>query len=156
MQSLAANEKGLWGMKVFKDSIGREWSIVVNVGTAKAVKDLTTINLFDVYNKEECMRLFSDPVLLVNVLYVLCKKQCEERKLTDEQFGEGLVGDAIEEAATVLLEEVANFFPSRRRKILETLLTKSKEATAAVEKELMQKVEAITIDGLQSSMKSPG
>jgi hypothetical protein len=139
-------------MKCFKDSKARTWDITVNVGTAKAVKDLTTVNLFDLYSTE-AQKVFSDPCLLVNVLYVLCKKQAEDRKISDVEFGECLVGDSIEEAATSLLQEVAHFFPKSRREIMEKMLEKSQTAAKVMEKRAMEQVEALDVMSLIPSMK---
>lgn len=140
-------------MKVFKDSTNREWIITVNVGTAKAVRDLTGVDIFNLYDRE-AGRVFADPVLLVNVLYVLCKEQCEKRGLSDAQFGEALVGDCIEDAATKLLREVADFFPSSRRQILHKLLEKSEQAAKATEQRLMAELEGLDLTSIKPSAKS--
>ena len=39
----------------------------------------------------------------------------EKQKISDEDFGRGLGGDAIDSATTALLEELVDFFPQRRR-----------------------------------------
>ncbi len=140
-------------MKQFKDSAGRTWDIVVNVGTAKKVRDLTTVNLFDLYS-DEAKRVFGDPCLLVNVLYVLCEKQCRERGVSDEQFGEGMVGDAIEDAATALLHEVADFFPESRRQLLRKQMSKSQQIAEQMTAKAMDALDKLDATQLLSSTKS--
>jgi hypothetical protein len=137
-------------MKKFKDVEGRDWQIVVNVGSAKKVRDLTGVNLFDLF-QSEAQRVFSDPCLLVDVLFVLCQEQCRERSITDEAFGRGLVGDAIEHAAEALLGEVADFFPSRRRTILRATMAKSEQMAVQLEAKALEAIEKISLQSLTSS-----
>jgi hypothetical protein len=134
-------------MKQFKDSEKRTWDIVVNVGTAKQVRELTTVNIFDLH-QSEAERVFGDPCLLVDVLYVLCKGQCEARKMTDEDFGRSLVGDAIEDAANALSEEVADFFPSGRRAILRKQMAKSHEIAERLTAEALAALDKVTVADL--------
>jgi hypothetical protein len=118
-------------LRKFTDANGREWSITINVGTAKRVLDLAGVDIFKIFS-EEATRLFSDPILLVNTIYVLVSDQCKGRDVTDAQFGEALVGDAIESAADALMQAVADFFPLSRRLIAQKTIEKSKLAAKAI------------------------
>jgi hypothetical protein len=109
-------------MKKFKDSNGREWSVVLNLAAAKKLKDEIEVDLLD--GGESMQRLASDPYTMVNALWLLCEKQATAASITDEQFGESLAGDPIDEATTALLEEVVDFFPQGRRKAMKPMLTK--------------------------------
>lgn len=110
------------------DSEGRRWSTAVTVGTLKRVRDLIDVNLLDVFDGALLARLADDPVLLANTLYAVCKPQADERGVSDEAFGELLVGDAIEDAAQALVHGIASFFPSGRKAALTSLWTKLKRA----------------------------
>jgi hypothetical protein len=57
-------------------------------------------------------QLLDDPVRFVNVLYVLVREQCEQRGVTDEQFGESLYGDALWGAIKAFEECLISFCPS--------------------------------------------
>lgn len=140
-------------MKDFKDAKDTNWDITVNVGTAKAVKDLTGVNLFDLY-ASEAQKVFSDPCLLVNVIYVLCKKQAENRKISDVEFGERMIGDALEAASNALLLEVADFFPSGRRQVLKKMFEQSQTAAKQMEQDAIKKLESMDVASLLRSTKS--
>lgn len=109
-------------MKSFTDNKGRTWTLEVTVATVKRVRALCRVELnsiveLDKNNKpsaELLERLSSDPVLLVDVLYAVCKPQADKLGITDEDFGEAMAGDAIEHATTALLEEVIDFFPEAK------------------------------------------
>ena len=121
---------------------------------------MTGINLFALFG-EEAAKLFGDPITLVNVLYVLCRHQCMARQMSDEDFGPALIGDTLEQAANALLEEVRDFFPASRRRILQATIDKSRELQQEAETTLLNQINRLTPASLQKtsskrSTKSPG
>ena len=117
-------------MRTFQDNAGRSWTVTLNVWTVKKVRDLLQVDLLDLGGDEAkpgnglLYRLIADPVLLVDVLYVVCREQAEGANVTDEQFGRAMAGDAIDGATKAFLEELADFTPSprdraRARKVIE-------------------------------------
>ena len=71
-----------------------------------------------------------DPVLLCDVIFVLVSDQAERNNITDEDFGESMAGEAIGKATEALLDEIVDFFPPRKRKVLRMALDKMEEAQA--------------------------
>ena len=124
-------------MRTFQDNAGRSWTVTLNVWTVKKVRDVLSVDLLDLGGDPSTSlragdepgngllyRLIADPVLLVDVLYVVCKEQADEAGVTDEQFGRAMAGDAIDGATRAFLEELADFTPSprdraRARKVIE-------------------------------------
>jgi len=102
-------------MKPFNDSTGRTWEVTVNVGAVRRVRDLLGVDLMDVAGGDLLERLADDPVLLVDVLYVLVKPQADAKGVSDEDFGRGMVGGVLDEAASALMKELLDFFPSAQR-----------------------------------------
>lgn len=111
-------------MKTFTDNTGRAWTVALNVGTLKRVRTLCEVDLMQAVEGKLVERLIADPVLLCDVLYAVCKEEAEKQKVSDEDFGRGLGGDAIDSATTALLEELVDFFPQRRREVLRKALEK--------------------------------
>ena len=106
-------------MRNFKDNAGRTWTVTLNVWAVKNVRDALGVDLLDLGADAKddnglLYRLIADPVLLVDVLYVVCKDQADEANVTDEQFGRAMAGDAIDGATKAFLEELADFTPSPR------------------------------------------
>ena len=105
-------------MRPFVDSANRTWTVTINVDAIKRVRSLLNIDLLKVLD-DGCRLLadlHDDPILLVDVLYCLCKPQAELQKITDEDFGRAMFGDAILNAHTAFIEELADFFPSARQR----------------------------------------
>lgn len=119
-------------MKTFTDNTGKTWSIAINVGAVKRVRASLDVNLLDAVEGKLIERLVSDPILLCDVIFVLCQQEAETRGITDEQFGQAMAGDAIDMATSALLEELVDFFPSGKRQVLTKALAKLKAFEAKV------------------------
>ncbi len=115
-------------MKTFQDNAGRTWTVAVNVDGIRRVRSLLNVNLLDVLD-DGCKllaQLHDDPVLLVDVLYCLCKPEADAQQISDEQFGKSMSGDALLNAATALLESLSDFFPqARQRAAMKELVAKT-------------------------------
>jgi len=117
-------------MKTFQDNAGRQWTVTLNVAALKRVRTMTNVDLFNVVTLDESKkpdislleRLSEDPIMLVDVLYAVCKSEADAQQVSDEQFGAAMAGDAIEHATNALLEELVDFFPDPKRKVLRKIL----------------------------------
>ncbi len=111
-------------MKTFQDNNGRTWTITVNVDAIKRVRSLLEVNLLDVVDGKLLERIVSDPVLLCDVIYCLVKPEADAKQVRDEDLGRAMAGDAIDHATTALLEELVDFFPGPKRRVLAKALAK--------------------------------
>ena len=130
-------------MKTFADSAGRTWTVAINVDAIKRVKGLLSVNLLDAIEGKLLERLVADPVLLCDVLFALCKPQADAQKVSDEDFGRAMAGDAIDTATTALLEELVSFFPKGRRELLAKALGK------------LRKLESVSLAAGHQRLDSP-
>lgn len=101
-------------MRKYKDNTGREWELVVNAfPQAYRLKKAMGFDLLE--GVPALLSLAQDPILRQQVLYELCKQQCQAAKVSDEDFGAAMTGDAASEAGSALLEEIIDFFPNSQR-----------------------------------------
>lgn len=117
-------------MKTFTDNAGRTWTVAINVECVKRVRTLVGVNLLDAVEGKLLEQFVSDPVLLCDVIYAACKPEADAKSVTDEDFGRAMAGDAIDHATTALLEELVDFFPSGKRRVLGKALGKLKTLEA--------------------------
>lgn len=119
-------------MRSFVDNSGRSWSLVININAVKRIRAFCNLDILELMtvnektgemNADVLERLSNDPVLLVDVLYVVCKEEVEQRGVSEENFGAALTGDVIEYATKQLLEEIIDFFPEAKRKMYRKALT---------------------------------
>lgn len=118
-------------MHTFTDARGRAWDVVIDVSAIKRVKGLLGLNLYDLVDDgaKGLGELLGDPCKLVDVIYVLCREQCQAQGLSDEDFGRGFSGDSLEAAGEAFVEELLSFFPNRQaRTSLRKLIGKGREA----------------------------
>lgn len=141
-------------MKTFTDNTGRTWTLSVTVGTIKRVRALCGVDLASIITMESgktpnvglLERLAADPVLLVDVLFAVCKPEADAKGITDEEFGRAMAGDAIELAATALLDEIIDFFPEAKRKVFRKILDASRRFEARSKQALMELLEDPAFD----------
>ena len=117
-------------MRQFKDNAGRTWTIAVNVDSIKRVKALVKdddgdpVNLLAAVEGRLLEKLVESPILLCDVVYALCKPDADTLKITDEDFGRAMAGEAIDGATAALLEDLSDFFPASKRPMLQTAVRK--------------------------------
>ena len=136
-------------MRHFKDADGRSWNIAINVNLIELVQSRLDIDIADMYF-ETGSRVFASSPLLVRLLYVVCEKQIEAARVTPES----MVGDALEHGALALMEAIADFFPTRKRKMLEAQLAKAREIEQATINETMKRLGELTPEKFFTSLKN--
>ena len=134
----------------------REYQITLDAPTIRTVRTECHVDLADADGKA-FDKLADDPCLLVDVLWVLCRKQAQTAGITDEQFGASLVGDAIERATEGLLAAIMDFFPKRRRELLAAMANKNAKIREQGTERAMAKIndpelEKKVLDALETRM----
>jgi hypothetical protein len=136
------------------DAHGRRWHAAITVSAIKRVKNLVGVDLLDVFDGQLLNRLADDPVLLANTLYAVCKPQADEEGVSDEAFGELLVGDTIEQAATALVQGLTGFFPQGKRAVLTRLWAATTKARTEATKVMTRRLDPVAVDQvIQTAMK---
>lgn len=135
-------------MREFKDDEGRPWRLALTVAAAMRVKDSVVVqvdgaakpfDLVDVSAIGTTMQVLRGQyTVIAETLYAILCRQCDEKKLSKDDFFDGLRGDSLDAAAKALEAELIDFFPQRLRKMVSLIAVKIDEATA----ELLTKAEA--------------
>lgn len=112
-------------MAAFKDVNGRDWLLELDAPTIRTVRqECEGIDLADTEGKSY-QRLADNVVLLVDVLWVLCREQAAAKQTTQQMFAKAIVGQAIESATAAMLAAITDFFPPRHRQLLTTVANKN-------------------------------
>ena len=154
-------------MASFKDTEGRKWTVQITVLACKRVRDELGVDLVNPNVMETVSEIAGDLIRSIDILYLICKDQAEERGLSDEDFGRSLAGEVVEQAIVALVESLADFSPNPKQgellretwKIGYTLARdKQTEAIAKVMSEDLEAVmEAKYDEALANiSQKTPG
>ncbi len=148
-------------MREFRDNEGRPWQVALTVASALRVRDMVTVDvtveeelpdggvkterktlpfdMVDVASLSQTFQVLRGQFAKVGEsLYAILTKQVEERKLTKDQFLDGLRGDSLEAGAKALEQELVDFFPQRLRRMVGLLAAKMDEVAG----EMLDKAEA--------------
>lgn len=99
----------------FTDTAGRVWAVTINTETVKRVRSLLGVDLMEFIDGTLMAKLMSDVILLVDVLFSVCKPEADARGVSDVQFGEAMDGDVIQAGEEALAEALFRIsHPSRR------------------------------------------
>jgi hypothetical protein len=104
---------------------------------------MAEVNLLEVIEGKLLEKLIGDPVLLCDVIYSVCKPEADTKSISDVDFGQAMGGNAIDGATTALLEELVDFFPQGRRRVLSKALEK------------LRKFEEAALSVVQIRLESP-
>jgi hypothetical protein len=137
----------------FKDVQGRDWDVVVDVVAIKQVRSALSVDLAKLF-ESEAKKVFGDPCLLVDVLFVLCRDQCEGRKLSDIDFGRSLGGDSLKLAGKALADAVIDFFPSDQQAPCRELLAKDEAIRTAALTQVLEHAKQIDPTKVVEQMKA--
>ena len=126
----------------WSDRQDRKWSTAISVTTIGRVKEATGVNLLEIVEGQLLTRFLDDPLLLVDVLYVVCKPQVDERSVSKEAFGDLFVGDVTVDAVKGLVQGLLDFFPSDRRAMIERLWKATERAQTEAVKMATDKLDS--------------
>lgn len=119
-------------MHVFTDNLDRKWEVSINIFAVKKVRALLEVDLYQLLDDklDKLNALLQDPCKLVDVIYVLCESQAKQERVSDEDFGRGLAGDAIGAATDAFIQELIDFFPDpKARESLRKLMAAGKKVS---------------------------
>jgi len=155
-------------VKEFRDDQGRPWMVALTVASADRVRGLVTIDVtedvdqpdgsvkrqtrqvpFDLIDAGTINRtlevLRNNYGKIGEILYAICRGQVEERKLTKEQFLDGLRGDSLEAAQQAIESELVDFFPPGLRKMVGLMVAKVREMAATLMGQAEAELETTTV-----------
>ena len=153
-------------MREFRDDQGRPWQLALTVAAALRVKDNVTVeidgekkpfDLVDVAAIATTMQVLRGQyTTIAETLYFMLLPQMEPKGVSKEQFLDGMRGDALDEAAKCLEQELVDFFPKRLRELVALLVAKMAGASDELLEQEKAKLEKATVADLiaQSGLQS--
>lgn len=106
-------------MGSFKTTDGAAWTVAVNVGTVKRVREATGIELLSIVSDSSTIAsLFADCVKLAEVVAAVIAPELKAAGKTVDDFLSVIDGSVMEVATEALLREVANFSREPQRTLL--------------------------------------
>ena len=102
-------------MQSFTDAEGREWFLDFNIATVRRyrvemAKDVK-LKEFDFLDYAGILAAINDVFFAADLLYLVCREQTDERKLTAWDFGRALKGKILFDAIAAFVESVSPEIP---------------------------------------------
>lgn len=139
-------------MRTFKDRKEGEWTIDLNITSMEHVQQQLDVNMM--LDDRLLLHLGDNPILLRDVLFVLCKEQADERKIDVEAFGKLFAGNSVMDATNALMGELVDFCPSPvRREAWREAQRKTARGDEMMAKVLAKKFPKMTDEKLEALMK---
>jgi len=165
-------------MREFRDDQGRPWMVAITVAAAERVRGLVTIDvtedveqpdgslsrqtrsapfdIIDTANIANTLQILRSQYGKVGeVLYAICRRQAEEKKVSRDDFLDGLRGDAIEAGVKAIEEELVDFFPQRLRKMVGLLASRMDDLAAELTAKAEAGLKAATLESLLEQSGTP-
>ena len=133
-------------MPTFKDENGRPWTVKIDVAAVKRIRESLQIDLMTALSGDLISKIAADPVILVEILWLLVEKEAKAANIADADFGAAIAGDALERAGDTFLEALILFFPPRQRETLAKLKTKTDAMQAKAAKQANAQLETPEFD----------
>jgi len=124
----------------FTDSQNVTWSLTLDASTVREIQSQTTINLTDL-KSDPFEKMSLDPILLADVIWMICEKQSTAKGVTADEFYRRLA-ECIDDAVVALEAAVINFFPASKRSFLQSLRSKNAEMTERATAKAMEELTA--------------
>lgn len=131
-------------MSNFTDSVGRQWSLSINVAAMRRAKR-SDIDLSMPVKQMESF--FMDDVFLADALWAIVEPEATAKGLTLEQFELGLDGKVLSQARDSLWDALSEYFDAGKSEML-------RAAVASVAKEMQTATKSLTGTGSAASKGS--
>lgn len=133
-------------MPKFKDCLGREWEIKLTLADLPRLRE-AGLNLSMAIKDGSTLDVLDDLEKRGQILWLLCEKQAESKKIDEREFALGFDGPAQSDAIDAFLKAFVNF--SQRPTVAEAVNKKLSALVMDTERKAIQKIE--TGSGLSAS-----
>lgn len=138
-------------MGAFKTTDGATWTVSVNVGTVKRVREATAVDLLSIVSDGNTIAgLFSDYVKLAEVVAAVIAPDLKAAGKSVDDFLSVIDGPVMEAATEALLREIANFSREPQKTLLlraiDKVIEASKKTDAVAAAEALAALDRMEID----------
>lgn len=137
-------------MTSFRDAAGREWSVAINVGSVRRVREAMDFDI-QALADDHCQALgalLADPVKMAAVLWHLCKEQAASFGVSEDDFYAAMFGETLDAAGEAFADAFFAFGRKPMRVLGKKVFRKAQEVEAAsmeMNAKLLDQIEAASL-----------
>jgi len=132
----------------FTDMTGREWVIAITLGKVRNIENQTGCSLLKLQGDHSLESLAEDVGKFADALWIVVQGQHE---CSADEFFDSLSGESFDQAGQAFVEALIEFFPAKKKRVLQSLNNKGQELMDKATEEMLKKIDNLTLDGEPSS-----
>lgn len=125
-------------MPTFKDQNNRDWVIALDGPLIREVR-ASSLKL-DPISGDTYERVAGDPLLLGDLLAILCRSQFAAHGISPDDFAKCIRGDVCDAALKAYLDAILDFSPSSQREILRATAARVEQVRARGMEMILEKI----------------
>lgn len=134
-------------MAKFTDAAGREWDVTITAWAIRSIKSAMGFDVVDIKSGDVPYpaKLMTDDLFLADMLWAICKPECEAQDVSEDAFFKGLDGATLKNANKVLMQELIRYFDSTARPQLSASLKKFNGAYSSLVDAAVSKIDSMDV-----------
>ena len=134
-------------MSTYQDSNKNEWPLEIVTKTVREIKKTVKdaegepVDLMACVNGNLTFKLLTDPCLLVDILWTICKPYAETKGMTYDQFAAAHKGAVLDAGLEAFMEALGDFFPTPLKAALKEMYSRTKELQQTAIKAMIQSLD---------------
>jgi hypothetical protein len=129
--------------------------VSITVDTIRRVRTLLGKDLLSIIDGDLYPQVVSDPVILVDLLFAICKPQADQLGVSDEVFGAGFSGEVLDRATEAFVEALVDFFPPKRASLLRAMVEKMTSLEDLALAQGRGKIDQVTLGDVLEKQSTP-
>jgi hypothetical protein len=139
-------------MNSFTDNKFHRFDIEINISIVRKINSRMGVDMLNDV-EDFTSRIISDPIFMVDTLWIACESQARSYGMDDEAFGESLAGDCIGNARTSLLDSIRDFFPTcEERDVVGAAVIRGMGLAAAMRRRAITVMEGMDADAIAAAL----
>jgi len=136
-------------MRSFKDHKENTWDVHLTMGKVELIESRLKIDLLNMGDEKFLLPLFEDDRMLVALFWSLCEDQAKDKSIDEKGFGHLFDGPTLELCATILMEELVNFFRGSKKEMTATLLAKTESLLSQKYKSAEERIAGLSLEEIE-------
>lgn len=148
----------------YTDAKNRKFTVIISTAALKRMRSMANFTLDSIFSisddndaeKKKIMERYQafldDDIRVSEVLYAVLKPDCDAANISQDQFDEGLQGEANAAAIMALHQAITDFSPPRRKQFLRGVkmaLAKLEKAANAYGRRMDKEAEKLTDEKIE-------
>jgi hypothetical protein len=136
----------------FRDRCDRVWRLEFTVGDAARIRKAHGLDFLNAHNGAAITAVSRDDNLLAMVVWELCREQADALGVSFDDWGAGIDGATLGQAADALGVAIVNFSPPARRPVMQAMMDQATAAATQLTERAAAKIREANLQPLMEGL----